>query len=212
MVGAPVAVGGFDKGGAGGQGLHHLAHGHDRSEGAQADAVDAVVGPPPRHDLEPALVAPIVVVVLGQLHGRFHRFGAAALKDEPVDAGRGNSCQDLGQFHGRDVGKAHRGEVGQTAHLVIGRLGQLFGAVPHVNRPGHPGVQVQVALSVLVIYPHALAFDDDGNAVSDFLLAGSMQNQVGGVIQFFNRFFHLPLLDWHFSMPEILIKRFEIAW
>jgi hypothetical protein len=26
------------------------------------------------------------------------------------------------------------------------------------------------------------------------------------VIQFFNRFFHLPLLDWHYGMPEILIE------
>ena len=133
--------------------------------------------------------------MLGQLHGRFHRFGAAALKDEPVDAGRGNPCQDLRQFHGRDVGKAHRCEVGQAAHLVIGRLGQFFGAVPHVNRPGHPGVQIQIALSVLVVYPHALAFDDDGNAVSDFLPAGSVENQVGGVIQFFNPFIHFPLLN-----------------
>jgi len=101
---------------------------------------------------------------------------------------------NLGQLHGRDVGKAHRGKVGQAAHLVIGCLGQLLGAVPHVNRPGHPRVQIQVALSVLVIYPHPLAFDDDGDAVSDFLLAGSMENQVGGVIQFLNRFFHVPLL------------------
>jgi hypothetical protein len=115
----------------------------------------AVVGPVARHELPPARLAVLLVVLARDLKGRLVGLRAAVgvendvLVVEPL-------VELLAQHHGGLV--AHRERVvGQLDELVVGSLCQLFAAVADVDAPeaGH-AVEVTVAFRVGDPSPTAL--------------------------------------------------------
>ena len=164
LVGAAVAVDVGDMQRAGDEGLVGSSLGVAGGVDGERAGGLSVVGTNPGDDLELGAVATDVVILLGDLEGRFDGFGAAVDEDGLADRG-GRELEELGGESDGGLGRVSEGVlVGETGHLLVGDVGEFGSTVADGVEPeaGH-GVHVLAAL--VVMEEDAFAFVDDQQSI-----------------------------------------------